>query len=55
MSIFRITSMVAPEGVNDVLHIEASDACEALSILHREDGTSLVEHFDYVKIEEVVS
>jgi len=55
MSIFRVTSMVAPEGVNDVLHVEANNASDALAIIHREDGTSLVEHFDYVKIEEVAS
>jgi len=55
MSIFRITSVCAPEGVNDVLHVEANNASDALAIIHREDGTSLVEHFDYVKIEEVAS
>lgn len=53
MSVFRITSVCAPEGVNDVLHIKANDPCEAINILHREDGTSLVEHFDYFKIEVV--
>jgi len=55
MSAFRITSVCAPEGVNDVVHIAADDAMEAIGILHREDGTSLVEHFDYFKIEEVES